>query len=75
MPRDLREYMRQTNIRLIVGAILLLFTVGIGLIYWFYGQGAAGLGIICLLAGLAPIALIYILFWIIDWIIKTSHKT
>lgn len=75
MPRDPREYMRQTNIRLIAGAILLLFTVGIGLIHWFYGQGAAGLGIICLLAGLAPIVLIYILFWIIDWIIKTSRKT
>ena len=53
MSRDLRQYARQTNFRLIVGFILLLFIVGDGLIYLFYGQGAALMGLICLLGGFA----------------------
>jgi hypothetical protein len=36
MSRDLRKYIRQTNVRLVVGALVLLFVVGDGLIYLFY---------------------------------------
>ncbi len=54
MKRDLREYSKQTDRRLVIGALLILFIVGGGLIWWFYGTGAAGLGITCLMAGLAP---------------------
>ena len=40
MSRDLRKYGRQTNIRLVAGALLLLFVIGDGLIYLIYGSGA-----------------------------------
>ncbi len=49
MTRDLREYSRKTDRRLLVGFLLLLFLVGEGLIYLFYGQWAAFLGLFCLL--------------------------
>jgi hypothetical protein len=56
--RDLRRYARQTNFRLFLGFILILFLIGIGLIYVLYGAGAALSGVICLLFGLAPLVLI-----------------
>ena len=45
--KDLREYAKQTNVRLALGAFVLLFVVGVGLIWLFYGEGAAGLGFTC----------------------------
>jgi hypothetical protein len=61
MSGDMRKYSRQTNLRLIIGFIVLLFVVGGGLIYWFYGGRAALLGILCLIAGLLPILLIWLI--------------
>ena len=63
MTRDLRRYARQTNFRLLAGFILLLFVVGDTLIYFIYGQEAAILGFICLLAGLLPLVLIGLALW------------
>lgn len=60
MSRDLRKYARQTNFRLALGAILVLFLVGGGLIWVFFGRNAAILGFICLAAGLAPIGLVWL---------------
>ena len=68
MTRDLRKYARQTNIRLAVGAVLVLLIVGVGLIYWIYGPGAALTGLLCLLGGLSPIVLIIVSLAILDWI-------
>lgn len=73
MSHDLRRYAKQTNIQLIVGFLLILFIVGDGLIYLFYGQGAAIMGIICLLAGIAPVILIFTALWIIDWIVRRNN--
>jgi len=75
MGRDLRQYAKQTNFRLIVGFILLLFILGDGLIYLFYGQGAAIMGLICLIGALVPILLILAALWIIDWVgkLNTTH--
>jgi hypothetical protein len=70
MSRDLRRYARQTNFRLIVGFTLLLFIVGDGLIYLIYGQGAALMGLLCLVGVSVPLALILIALWIIDWVAK-----
>jgi hypothetical protein len=72
MGRDLRQYARQTNFRLIVGFILLLFILGVGLIYLFFGQGAAIMGLICLIGALVPIVLILAALWIIDWVGKLN---
>jgi hypothetical protein len=60
MSRDLRKYARQTNFRLALGGILVLFVVGGGLIWVIYGRDAAILGFICLAAGLAPIGLVWL---------------
>jgi len=72
MIRDLRNYARQTNSRLIAGGILILFIVGDGLIYLFFGREAAILGFICLLAGLAPLLIIWFLLGLMDWLVKRS---
>jgi len=68
--RDLRRYARQTNFRLIVGALLLLFIVGDSLIYLIYGPGAAVMGLLCLLAGLIPVALTLLIMLLLDWVAK-----
>ena len=73
MSRDLRKYARSTNVQLAVGAFLLLFIIGIGLIYLFYGPGAAMMGFTCLLAGLTPVILIVLILLLMDWIIKRAR--
>jgi len=73
MKRDLREYARQTNIQLGIAALILLFGVGLGLIYVIYGPGAAGVGLLCLLGGMVPIAIILIVMFGIDWIVKRAR--
>lgn len=72
--RDLRKYAQQTNTRLAVGALLLLFIVGDGLIYYFYGQGAAVLGLFCLIGGLLPVILIILFLWLMEWIVKRANR-
>ena len=72
--RDLRKYARNTNIRLIFGFILLLFLVGDGLIYLFYGGSAAITGLICILGGFVPIILIVGLFVVMDLVIKKANE-
>ncbi len=72
--RDLRRYARNTNIRLIFGFIFLLFLVGDGLIYVFYGRGAALAGLICILGGFVPILLIIGLFAVMDIVIKKANE-
>jgi len=74
MTRDLRKYARQTNIRLAVGGLLLLFIVGDGLIFLVYGGGAALVGFLCLLAGLFPVLVIVLVMIILDWIAKRANQ-
>ena len=73
MSRDLRKYSKETNIRLALGAFLLLLVVGVGLIWAIYGQGAAGMGFVCLLAALAPVILILAVFLAIEWILRRAR--
>jgi len=74
MSRDLRKYARQTTTRLIVGALLLVFVIGDGLIYLFYGQGAAFLGLFCLLAAVVPIGLTWVVLVFLDWVSKHADR-
>lgn len=73
MNRDLRKYMRDTNVRLIAGALLLLFIVGDGLIWLIYGAGAAVMGLLCILAALVPVILILLILGLLDWIVKRAN--
>ena len=70
MKRDLRRYSRQTRIRLVIGFILILFLVGDGLIYLFYERDAAGMGLICLLMGMAPVVLVWLVLTLLGWVGK-----
>ena len=73
MDRDLRKYMKETNVRVAVGALLLLFIVGLGLIWAIYGFGAAVTGFLCILAAFIPIGLIFISLYGMDWIVKRAN--
>ncbi|MBI2333607.1 MAG: hypothetical protein HYU84_15880 [Chloroflexi bacterium] len=73
MSRDLRKYMRDTNTRLVVGVILLLFIAGLGLIWLIYGFGAAVTGFLCILAAFVPIGLIFLVLFGMEWIVKRAN--
>lgn len=73
MVSDLRRYARQTNVRLVAGFLLILFVIGDGLIWWFYGRQAALLGLVCLLAGLAPLILIALFLWLLDLVVQRNN--
>lgn len=72
--RDLRAYARQTNVRIVAGALLVLFLIGDGLIYVIYGQGAAVMGLLCLVGGLLPVIAIILVLWILDWVVKRANR-
>lgn len=74
MSRDLRRYAHQTNVRLFIGGLLLLFLVGDGLIYIFYGPASAITGLLCLLGGLSPLVLIWLALWILDKITERANR-
>ena len=74
MSRDLRSYARQTTTRLIVGGIIVLFVIGIGLIYLIYGQAAALSGLMCMGIGLFPVVLILIVFAILEAVVKRANR-
>ena len=71
---DLRKYARQTNARLLIGFILILFLIGDGLIFLIYGKNAAILGALCLVAGLAPLLLIWLILLAMEWFVKRQHS-
>ena len=75
MTRDLRKYAKQTNVRLGMGAFLLLLIVGTALIYFIYGPAAAVGGLLCLGAAAIPIVLIFISLEILDWIQKRANRS
>ncbi len=70
MSRDLRQYTRQTNRRLMIGFLVLVFLVGGGLIYILYGRGAGITGFFCLLGALVPVLLVVMLLWLLDRVVK-----
>ena len=71
--RDLRRYARSTQLRLILGGILILLVVGNGLIRWIYGAEALGLALLCSLIGLAPAVLIVVWLWIFERIVSRDR--
>lgn len=74
MSRDLRSYAKDTNVRIVVGAIALLFIIGDGLIWLIYGSGAAVMGLLCMLGAFVPIGLIFLLLNLSDWILKNAGR-
>ncbi len=72
MGRDLRRYSRQTTINLFVGFIILLLVGGAGLVYLIYGARAVPTYLLCLGAGLAPLALIGLALLAMQWIVDRN---
>jgi len=70
----MRNYAKQTNIRLIIGALVLLVIVGSVLILLIYGKQAVFSSLLCIISGLLPIILISIILWVIDRIAKKYDK-
>lgn len=74
MTRDLRRYSRQTNFRLVVGFLVLVFLLGDGLIYVFMGRNAAIMGLVCLGLGLVPAVLVWLLLGLMGWLVKRERE-
>lgn len=72
MLRDLRQYAKQTNLRLFAGFVLLFIIVGEGLIWLIFGAGAAVFGFLCVLAALVPIILIVLILWLMEQVLKRA---
>lgn len=70
--RDLRKYAQQTRSRLLMGLFLLVFSLGLALIYFVYGFQAALFGLFCLVGILVPIALIYLILNLIEKFAKNE---
>ena len=69
----MRGYSRQTQTRLVVGYLALVFVVGDGLIYLFMGRDAAVMGLVCLVLGLAPAVLVWLLLGLLGWLVKKER--
>jgi len=70
----LAEYTAQTRFRLVLWFLLILFFVGLGLIWFFYGRNAAIFGFLCLLGAGIPIGLIAFFLIGLDVVVKKSDK-
>jgi len=53
------RFIRSTEARLVIGFFLLLYAVGGGLIWLFYGRGGAILALLCMSGGLLFFLLLY----------------
>jgi len=67
---NIKYYASQTKFRLVLWFILILFIVGLGLIWVFYGRNAALIGFFCLLGAGIPIGLIAVFLLGLDAIVK-----
>jgi len=70
MDKNKTDYAKQTRKRLVIWFLIILFTVGLGLIWLIYGLQAAVLGFFCLLGTTIPIGLIVLLLFGLDQVVK-----
>lgn len=71
--RDLRGYAQKTNMTLIIGLFVLLVVVGLGLVFFFWGAGAALTGLICVGAALLPVLAVLGVIWVLDRLAKKAR--
>jgi hypothetical protein len=75
---DMRKHRSATDRNLLLGFFALAFILGGALIWWFYGTGAAALGIVCIAGGavLAGIVLGIMvgLQWLSDWLERREYE-
>ena len=73
MTNDLRKYTKDTRTRLVVGFLLLVFLVGDGLIFLFYGKESGLFALVCTLGALIPVLLVILFLGIADRIVKKNE--
>ena len=73
MIKDLRKYARQTDMRLLIGFFILLIVVGLGLIFFLWGAGAAISGLICVGVALLPVLAVLGVVWILDYLARRAR--
>ncbi len=61
------RFARSLEGQLVIGFFLVLYGVGGGLIWIFYGKAAALLGMVCMTGGLFFFLLLYAIVWLIGW--------
>lgn len=65
---DARRFARSTEARLVVAFFVLLYLVGGGLIWLFYGPAAALLGLACMTGGLCFFLFLYTIMILIGYL-------
>jgi uncharacterized membrane protein len=71
---DLKKYASQTQTRLVIGLFALVFTVGLILIYLFYGPDSALLGLLCLMGILVPVFIILLILDLVERFVKNDRE-
>jgi hypothetical protein len=71
--RDLRKYARQTDIQLLSGFFILLIVVGLGLVFFLWGAGAAVSGLICVGVTLLPVLVVLGVIWLLDYLARKAR--
>ena len=61
------RFVRSTEGQLVVGFFVLLYVLGGGLIWFFYGMGGALLGWVCMTGGLLFFLLLYAIVSLFGW--------
>jgi len=67
------NYASQTKFRVVLWFVFILFFVGLGLIWLFFGRNAAITGFFCLLGAGVPVGLIAIFLLGLDLFVKKSQ--
>jgi len=70
--RNLRDYAKNTKTRLVIGFLAIVFLVGDGLIFLFYGKEAGVFGLVCLLGALLPVMLVILFLAIADRVVQKN---
>ena len=67
-PTNPRAHRARTDRNLLLGFFALLFIVGGGLIWYFYGLGAAALGVACIALGAVLVGVLALLMMGLEWL-------
>lgn len=64
------SYSKKVKREMMVGFFIILFTLGLGLIWFIYGRNAMLFGLLCLAGVLVPALAIILLMKLIDYFLK-----
>ena len=75
---DMRKHRSATDRNVLIGFFALAFVVGGALIWFFYGSGAAALGVLCVAGGAVLIGILLGIMaglqWLSDWLERKEYE-